>query len=147
MGFVRLLYVSKIARIDPELKNNLINILDQAVDFNYRNGITGVLYYGHGYFVQCIEGQKSTIDDLFYNRIIKDERHINCEILYYSENEANLFTRWSMKFSPINKKISDFFMQYHLEEFNPYLFTAETIEKFIAVLACEPESNVNNFVA
>jgi len=147
MESVRLLYVSKIARVDSGLKQNLINILDEAIDFNYRNGVTGVLYYGHGYFVQCLEGNKNIIDDLFYNRIVKDERHINCEILYYAENQTCLFSQWTMKFSPINKKISEFFMQYHLEAFNPYLLTDETTEKFISILACEPEYHVNEFVA
>lgn len=65
MESVRLLYVSKIKNIDSNLKTNLIEILDEAVDFNYRHDITGVLYYGHGYFVQCLEGPKSLIDDLF----------------------------------------------------------------------------------
>ena len=65
MESVRLLYVSKIARVDSGLKQNLINILDEAIDFNYRNGVTGVLYYGHGYFVQCLEGNKNIIDDLY----------------------------------------------------------------------------------
>lgn len=38
-------------------------------------------------------------------------------------------------------------MQYHLEAFNPYLLTDETTEKFISILACEPEYHVNEFVA
>ena len=147
MKSVRLLYVSKIKNIDSNLKTNLIEILDEAVDFNYRNDVTGVLYYGHGYFVQCLEGQKDTIDDLFYTKIVKDDRHVNCEILYYAECKDNLFSQWSMKFSPVNQNITDFFMKYHLEEFNPYLLTAETTENFISVLAGEPELDVNSYVA
>ncbi|MCU4579928.1 BLUF domain-containing protein [Acinetobacter gyllenbergii] len=147
MESVRLLYVSKIKNIDLNLKTNLIKILDEAVDFNYRNDIRGVLYYGHGYFVQCLEGPKSIVDDLFYNKIVKDERHINCEILYYTECENHFFSQWSMKFSPINPNISDFFMKYHLEEFNPYLLTADTVEKFVSVLAGEPEYDVQAYVS
>lgn len=147
MESVRLLYVSKIKNIDLNLKTDLIKILDEAVDFNYRNDIRGVLYYGHGYFVQCLEGPKSIVDDLFYNKIVKDERHINCEILYYTECENHFFSQWSMKFSPINPNISDFFMKYHLEEFNPYLLTADTVEKFVSVLAGEPEYDVQAYVS
>ncbi|MGN5764210.1 BLUF domain-containing protein [Acinetobacter calcoaceticus] len=147
MESVRLLYVSKIKNIDSNLKMNLIEILDEAIDFNYRHDITGVLYYGHGYFVQCLEGPKAIIDDLFYSKIVKDERHINCEILYYIECKDKLFSQWSMKFSPINQNITDFFMKYHLEEFNPYLLTAETVEKFVAVLAGEPEYDVQAYVS
>ena len=147
MESVRLLYVSKIKNIDSNLKTTLIEILDEAVDFNYRHNITGVLYYGHGYFVQCLEGAKTAIDDLFYNSIVKDERHVNCEILYYIECEDKFFSQWSMKFSPINQNITDFFMKYYLEEFNPYLLTAETVEKFVAVLAGEPEYDVQAYVS
>ncbi|CAM4147292.1 hypothetical protein F901_02843 [Acinetobacter dispersus] len=147
MKSVRLLYVSKIKNIDSNLKKDLIKILDEAVDFNYRNDIRGVLYYGHGYFVQCLEGQKHIVDDLFYNKIVKDERHINCEILYYTECEHQFFSQWSMKFSPINQNISDFFLKYHLEEFNPYLLTAETVEKFVSVLAGEPEYDVQAYIS
>ena len=82
MEFVRVLYASKVANSYPDLKQDLIEILNTAVDFNYRNEITGVLYYGHGYFVQCLEGRKSKVDDLFYQRILKDPRHKNCEILF-----------------------------------------------------------------
>ncbi|KAF1025481.1 MAG: hypothetical protein GAK29_01923 [Acinetobacter bereziniae] len=64
MKNVRLLYVSKVAKIDTDLKKNLVDILDEAVDFNYRNGVMGVLYYGHGYFLQCIEGKKSIIESI-----------------------------------------------------------------------------------
>jgi hypothetical protein len=59
MEFVRVLYASKVANSYPDLKQDLIEILNTAVDFNYRNEITGVLYYGHGYFVQCLEEEKA----------------------------------------------------------------------------------------
>ncbi|MDN5488605.1 MAG: BLUF domain-containing protein [Staphylococcus equorum] len=147
MENVRLLYVSKIAKIDTDLKKNLINILDEAVDFNYRNNVMGVLYYGHGYFLQCIEGEKSTIDDLFFNKIANDKRHINCEILYYIECDERLFSAWNMKFLPINKKIIQFFKHYDLEDLNPYLLTAETAVELVSILAGEPESNVRDYAA
>ena len=147
MENVRLLYVSKIAKLDSNLKKNLIDILDEAVDFNYRNNVMGVLYYGHGYFLQCIEGEKSIIDDLFFNKIANDKRHINCEILYYIECNENLFTAWNMKFLPVNKKITEFFINYDLEDLNPYLLTEENAVELVSILAGEPEINVRDYAA
>lgn len=147
MENVRLLYVSKIAKLDSNLKKNLIDILDEAVDFNYRNNVMGVLYYGHGYFLQCIEGEKSIIDDLFFNKIANDKRHINCEILYYIECNENLFTAWNMKFLPVNKKITEFFNNYDLEDLNPYLLTEENAVELVSILAGEPEINVRDYAA
>ncbi|NUG09772.1 BLUF domain-containing protein, partial [Acinetobacter bereziniae] len=71
MESVRLLYVSKLGSQNTDLKKTLMNILNEAIDFNYKHEVKGVLYYGHGYFVQCLEGKKSVIDNLFYNKILK----------------------------------------------------------------------------
>lgn len=135
MQIVRLMYASKINKNDSNLKSILIQMLDEAVDFNYRNNVTGVLYYGDGYLIQCIEGQKKIIDELFFNKIIKDVRQKHCEILHYADCNKRIFSQWSMKFLPINKKIKDFFMQYHFAEFNPYLLTTESTKSFISILA------------
>jgi hypothetical protein len=145
MESVRLLYVSKLVNQDSNVKNTLMNILNEAIDFNYKHEIKGVLYYGHGYFVQCLEGKKSAIDNLFYKKILKDSRHMNCEILYYINCDVNFFSQWTMKFLPVNKKITEFFMTNHLDEFNPYLLTAETTVSFVSLLAGEPDIDVNEY--
>jgi hypothetical protein len=141
MQLVRILYASKATNVHPTVKTDLMHILDCAVDFNYRHQITGVLYYGFGYFVQCIEGPKETIDNLFYNRIIKDPRHKNCKILSYTSCEEIIFKNWNMKFAPVNKSLKQFFSDYHLAEFNPYLLSNKTIPHFIEILAQQPDSS------
>lgn len=145
MEMVRILYASKASHLHPELKQDLIDILNTAVDFNSRNEITGVLYYGYGYFVQCLEGEKSKIDTLFYQHILKDSRHQNCEILYRESMQQRLFKHWSMKFAPVNKRLADFFQQTHLDEFNPYLLSDSTIPSFIQLLSEEPHTLANQY--
>lgn len=145
MELVRVLYASKAKNIHPELKDDLIEILNTAVDFNSRNEITGVLYYGHGYFVQCLEGLKSTVDDLFYNQILKDPRHQNCEILFYEKCETGIFNHWNMKFAPVNKQLGDFFLEHHRDDFNPFLLSSESIPTFINLLANEYRLQSHNF--
>lgn len=147
MEFVRVLYASKSTSTHPELKNDLMQIINSAVDFNSRNHITGALYYGHGYFVQCLEGRSTKVDDLFYNKILKDPRHQNCEILFYEKVDVGLFKNWTMKFAPINKRLGDFFIENHLDEFNPYLLSSETIPPFIELLAGEYEVEPYHFEA
>ena len=145
MELVRVLYASKTTNAHAEIKNDLMQILDIAVDFNYRNQITGVLYYGYGYFVQCMEGPKETVDNLLYNKILKDPRHKNCEILSYHLCEDILFKNWSMKFVPVNKHLKQFFSDYHLAEFNPYLLSAHTIPRFIQILADQPDTKPHDY--
>ncbi|OUY07561.1 BLUF domain-containing protein [Acinetobacter populi] len=140
----RLLYVSKAQQAWQTLDPVLMDIISEAVAFNSENNITGVLYYGHGFFVQCLEGDKPVVEHLFYQKILKDPRHHHCEILYAEDIDTLLFDQWSMKFAPVNKNIKDFFEDYHLDEFNPYLLTENTTLPFIHVLAQEPHYEVDS---
>ena len=135
VGCVRLLYVSKFTQNDDVFKPELMNILTTSVDHNASHEITGVLCYGNGYFVQCLEGEKSKVSNLYFDRILKDPRHKGCQILYFQEQVERLFPEWAMKFAPINPSIRAFFQQQYAEEFNPTLLTARTIGPFIKLLA------------
>jgi hypothetical protein len=42
-----------------------------------------------------------------------------------------------MKFAPINKRLGDFFLENHRDDFNPFLLTTDSIPSFIALLASE----------
>ena len=139
MNDFRLLYVSKIkSNINPV--NDLYDILTEAVAFNSLNEIYGVLYYGNDYFIQCVEGQKDKVEYLFYEKILKDPRHENCEVLYFENIEECFFSSWHMKYAIIHKEVIEFFKNYHNDEFNPYLLNAETIPAFIDVLSKHDDS-------
>jgi len=139
MNNVRLLYASKIkGKINP--RNDLYNILTEAVAFNSLNEIYGVLYYGNDYFIQCLEGQKDKVEHLFYEKILKDPRHKNCEVLSFENIEKCLFSAWYMKYAMIHKEVIDFFKHYHNDEFNPYLLNSSTIPAFIELLSTHGDS-------
>ncbi|MEB3767636.1 BLUF domain-containing protein [Acinetobacter sp. MD2] len=144
MQNIRLLYASKKTNQDIDVKADLMQILNTAVDFNYRNQITGVLYYGYGYFAQWIEGSKEIIDYLFYQKIILDSRHQDCEILLYQECEERFFKDWSMKFAPINQNLKQFFADHHASQFNPYLISKQSIDPFIHLLVNQPNTLLHN---
>jgi restriction endonuclease len=132
---VRLLYVSKFTQNDDVFKTELMNILMTSVDRNALHEITGVLSYGNGYFVQCLEGEKTKVSNLYFDRILKDSRHKGCQILYFEEQVERIFSEWAMKFAPINPSIRAFFQLQYAQEFNPTLLTARTIGPFIKLLA------------
>ena len=134
MSDARLLYVSKLYDCEDPM-NDLFNILTEALNFNSRNAIFGALYYGNGYFVQCLEGDRNKIEDLFYKKILKDPRHKNCEVLYFEDVNDRLFSDWHMKYANIHQDILGFFAEHNLDEFNPYTLNAETIPHFIQILA------------
>ncbi len=145
MGLIGLMYASKTNSEHSQIKQDLMDILTEAINFNSLNDITGVLYYGNGYFLQYLEGEKHQVESLFHHMILKDQRHHNCEIIFSKPSENRSFERWSMKFAPINMKIKDFFKQHHVDEFNPYLLTTDSIPAFIKLLADQPNLKVNEY--
>jgi hypothetical protein len=115
---VRLLYVSRA--VDPESGRAIESILLAARQHNLQNGITGILCYGGGIFVQAIEGGRSAVNDL-YNHIIKDPRHKNVELLHYEEITERRFGGWTMGQVNLSKLNTSIVLKYSEKpEFDPY---------------------------
>lgn len=94
MQLIRLIYASH-AR--PDLGyDDLRPIIDSAAENNEQNGISGILCYSAGAFLQAIEGRRTAVNQL-YNRITRDTRHTDCEILTCGPIEVRSFIEWSMK--------------------------------------------------
>ena len=72
-------------------------ILERARRSNEKLGITGILLYCEGRFVQAIEGERSDVSALF-QRISADRRHLQVTLLEVSDEEERLFGEWEMKF-------------------------------------------------
>ena len=90
---VRLLYASRaVATINQE---ELVAILRKSKSNNPAIGITGVLCYSEGIFLQALEGGRSAVNQL-YNRITADPRHTSVELLCYEEIGERRFAGWSM---------------------------------------------------
>jgi hypothetical protein len=90
---VRLMYVSRAAgAVDDD---GLTAILRQCKTENPALGITGVLCYSGGVFLQVLEGGRSPVNRL-YNRIVRDTRHSDVELLCYEEIGERRFASWSM---------------------------------------------------
>jgi len=89
---VRLLYCSRAVDTSTAA---IDSILAQSRQHNALAGITGVLCYGEGIFLQCIEGGRMQVSEL-YGAIQKDPRHKDVALLYYEEIFERRFAGWSM---------------------------------------------------
>jgi hypothetical protein len=90
---VRLMYASRaVAAVDQA---QLAAILRKSKGNNPALGITGVLCFSQGIFLQALEGGRSAVNQL-YNRIAADPRHTQVELLCYEEIGERRFAGWSM---------------------------------------------------
>jgi hypothetical protein len=76
-------------------QDGLIAILRRSKSSNPALGITGVLCFSEGIFLQVLEGGRSAVNRL-YNRIVVDSRHTDVELLCYEEVGERHFAGWSM---------------------------------------------------
>lgn len=89
---VRLLYASRAVDASPAA---IESILGSARQHNHETGITGILVYGGGVFMQGIEGGRQAISDL-YGTIQRDARHQDVMLLHYEEILERRFGGWTM---------------------------------------------------
>lgn len=90
---VRLMYVSRAA--DSVNQNELVAILKKSKANNVGTGITGVLCFSAGIFLQVLEGGRSQVSAL-YNKIATDPRHHDVVLLSFEEVGERSFAGWSM---------------------------------------------------
>jgi len=90
---VRLMYASRAAAAVDQ--DTLLAILRKSKADNAALGITGVLCFSEGIFLQVLEGGRSAVNQI-YNRIVADARHTQVELLLYEEVGERRFAGWSM---------------------------------------------------
>jgi hypothetical protein len=114
---VRLLYASRAVDTSPDA---IDAILSQSRQYNPSSGITGILCYGGGIFLQAIEGGRTAISEL-YGHIQRDARHKNVELLQYEEISERRFAGWTMGAVNISKINASILLKYaEKPELNPY---------------------------
>ena len=114
---VRLLYASRA--VDPQ-PNVIESILAQSRQFNPSTGITGILVYGGGIFLQAIEGGREAVSDL-YGHIQKDERNKQGVLLHYEEISERRFGGWTMGQVDVARVNTNILLKYsERAELDPY---------------------------
>jgi hypothetical protein len=114
---VRLLYASRAVDAGPEI---IENILGQSRQFNPSGGITGILCYGGGIFLQAIEGGRAAVSEL-YAHIQKDPRHKEVVLLHYQEISERRYSGWTMGQVDVTRVNTSILLKYsERAELDPY---------------------------
>lgn len=91
----QLVYVS--SAVVPFDKQDLIALLSKSRQNNTRAGITGLLLYKDGNFMQALEGEEEAVRAT-HDRIRQDPRHRGLITLLQSPIEGRRFGEWAMGF-------------------------------------------------
>ena len=132
MFLVRLVYTSQTT--DQFKTASIEKILDTARRENARSDISGVLYFNRKYFLQCLEGSRSAVNET-YHRILKDPRHTNVALLDYNEISAREFDSWTMGFLPELREISPLVKKFSgSANFDPYKMSGSSCMQLLTSL-------------
>ncbi|MDO5626433.1 MAG: BLUF domain-containing protein [Pseudomonadota bacterium] len=114
---VRLLYASRAVDASPKA---IESIFASARQHNHEQGVTGILVYGDGVFMQAIEGGRAAINAL-YATILRDARHQDVQLLHYQEITERRFGGWTMGLVNADRVNSGVLLKYsERAELNPY---------------------------
>lgn len=114
---VRLLYASRALDTNPDA---ISAILAQSRQYNPSCGITGILCYGGGIFLQAIEGGRLAVSEL-YGHIQRDKRHKDVALLQFEEITERRFSGWTMGQVNLQKINHSILLKYSEKpELDPY---------------------------
>ena len=114
---VRLLYASRA--VDPS-PHAIEDILVESRQHNPGCGITGILCYGGGIFLQAIEGGRNAVNELF-GQIQRDARHKDVVLLHYEEISERRFGGWTMGQVNLSRINTSILLKYsERPELDPY---------------------------
>jgi hypothetical protein len=94
-----LIYLSTTTQAFRE--EELPEMLVRSRHNNERLGITGLLLYRHGSFLQALEGEREVVESL-YVKITHDRRHHGLQILFNEKIPEREFPSWTMGFHDLS---------------------------------------------
>ncbi len=98
---IQISYISSAT--DPMSTQELLELLRQSRENNAENGITGMLLYGNGTFLQVLEGEEKVVENLL-DKIRKDPRHTDLRLLHRKTIQKRQYSDWSMGFKRLSTK-------------------------------------------
>lgn len=138
-ALIQLVYVSSLT-LSGRLSASIFEEVEgHARRYNERQSITGILCYGNGHFLQCIEGEKGKVLAL-QQRIFADKRHKDIKVLLLQPIEQRTFFDWRMRllflerwlWSPATKQQSTRLSPFL--PFAPHQWTPKRTENFLHVI-------------
>lgn len=94
-----LIYISYA--VEPFSPEQLEDLLKKCVKKNTALGITGMLLYVDGKFIQVLEGKEEVIKSV-YEKIQKDQRHRKVKVIIDGIISKRNFPDWAMGFKSLN---------------------------------------------
>jgi hypothetical protein len=94
-----LIYASAAGKLFS--KEQLVDLLAKARPNNAALGVTGMLLYKDGSFMQVLEGVEAAVRTLF-EKISRDSRHKMISIIHQGNVDERQFPDWSMGFRNLN---------------------------------------------
>lgn len=117
----------------PLTEPDLLDLLGRSRAKNARLGISGILLYRQGTFLQVLEGPRAEVDAL-YATISADSRHHAVDTVLVEDRRERRFPDWTMGFADVDGTLGD------VDGFNDVLTSVqgpdgEESEKFVELLA------------
>ncbi len=123
---VRLLYASRAA--NPMSEAQLSAILRSSREHNPSEGLTGLLCYSDGIFIQVLEGGRDAVNAR-YKTIVGDERHRDVVLLSYEEVGERHFAGWSMGQVNLSRLNPALVLKYSATaKLNPYAMSGQAVK-------------------
>lgn len=132
---VRLIYASQLAKdCGPKDVEAIIKISRVK---NAKAQITGALCYDPRYFLQCFEGPRDAVNDL-YRKIAVDPRHRQVSLIEFSEISERDFADWVMAYVRAADVSHNLVLKYsHARHFDPFLMSASQARAFLKSMIAE----------
>ncbi len=151
-NLIRLTYVSK-ATFDcslgegsvgsDELVQEVQDILAEARKNNQKSQVSGALFFGEGYFFQCLEGKPSLVLPLV-EKIKTDPRHEGFKISYQKAVPRRYFSGWSMKYVPVTPDVINLMKSRGYPEFDPVNFHESDINEMFEMFTKVDDTSLLN---
>lgn len=119
---IHLLYASSATQ--EMTADDLVTLLKKAREKNSSLGITGMLLYRGGNFLQVLEGERTVVEERF-NVISQDPRHHQVSRLITRPVAKREFAEWEMGFTDL-----DTIDPTSIPGYSPYLKESFTSERF-----------------
>ena len=93
----KLIYSSRPFGFDESI---LSGLLIDSRENNQKNSITGSLLCRADIYLQILEGPKKKVKKAF-EKIKRDDRHLEVTVLFKGNTDGRLFANWAMKDDPV----------------------------------------------
>ena len=135
MHLSQLVYISRST--DTE-RLTVGKILRAAQEFNGPNDITGLLLFDGTYYLQCLEGDRTAISDL-YNRITQDPRHKDVALVAAGTRSERDCAGWAMGYIDKRDVVKEAVQRFSASStFDPYGMSAESTLALVRYVANTP---------